>query len=170
MEIKITVERRRGSVTQGSAVVLINGTPAATFGDTIELIAPGEKYYGEIISGWASKTPDTNFVLGMLCHPYDEIYHLRDLAKKVLEDIKTQEEQEAQTYKKVKAVKYVATDTWGRMVFVDESGKVWKYTEPGENPMERHDRLYDSGSNDIYGEPGFPLKVDIDYKIVEEFV
>ena len=91
MEIKITVERRRGSVTQGSAVVLINGTPAVTFGDTIELIKPGEKYYGELIGGWASKTPDTSFILGMLTHPHENIYRLCEKAHKLIEEEKGRE-------------------------------------------------------------------------------
>ena len=46
MEIKITVERRRGSVTQGMVDVLINGEKVMDFGDTIELIKPGEEYHG----------------------------------------------------------------------------------------------------------------------------
>ncbi|MBQ8331167.1 MAG: hypothetical protein IJX94_01540 [Clostridia bacterium] len=92
MEIKITVERRRASVTQGEAVVLINGTPAATFGDTIEMVAPGEKYYGELIGNWASKTPDTQFILGLLAHPYEEIYKLCEKAHEIIEDEKKWEE------------------------------------------------------------------------------
>ena len=38
MEIKITVERRRSSVTQGMADVLINGVKVMDFGDTIETL------------------------------------------------------------------------------------------------------------------------------------
>ena len=97
MEIKITVERRRGSVTQGSAAVLINGTPAVTFGDKIELIKPGEKYYGELIGGWASKTPDSAFILGMLTHPHEAIYRLCEKAKILIEEEKVREVESANT-------------------------------------------------------------------------
>lgn len=57
MEIKITVERRRPSVTQGEAVVLINGTPAVTFGDTIELIKPGESITENSSAGGRAQNP-----------------------------------------------------------------------------------------------------------------
>ena len=100
MEIKITVERVRGSVTQGMAYVLINGVRIIGFGDTIELLQPGDKYYGENIGGWASKTPDTAFILGLLFHPHNDIYHYSDLAKAALESLKKREEAEAQIYTK----------------------------------------------------------------------
>ena len=41
MEINITVERRRASVTQGMVDVLINGEKIMDFGDKIEIIPPG---------------------------------------------------------------------------------------------------------------------------------
>lgn len=104
MEIKITVERRRGSVTQGMADVLVNGEKVMDFGDTIELLKPGEKYYGPNIGGWASKTPDTTFVLGMLYHPYDSNYHYSDLVKQALELIKTQEERNAPVFTELQRV------------------------------------------------------------------
>ena len=44
MEIKITVERHRSSVTQGMAYVLINGKEIVRFADTIEIIPPGAEY------------------------------------------------------------------------------------------------------------------------------
>ncbi len=91
MEIKITVERRRGSVTQGMADVLINGEKVAEFGDTIELIHPGEKYYGELIGNWASRKPDTAFIRGLLFHPHDEVYHISDKAKAALNKVEAEE-------------------------------------------------------------------------------
>lgn len=66
-------------------------------------------------------------------------------------------------------VRYIDTDDWGREVFIDESGRIWKYTEPGKLPRERHDTLYTSTENDIFGEPCWPMKPDIDYNIVEVF-
>lgn len=166
MEIKITVERRRGSVTQGMVDVLINGEKVMDFGDTIELLKPGEKYYGPNIGGYASKTPDIAFVLGMLYHPHDDVYHLSDQVKALLGKLKEQEEQDAQTYKKVKEMRFVQVDSWRRMVFIDSDGKYWKYDEPGDLPLQRHDRLYDSTGNDIEGEPCWPMKDNIDYEIV----
>ena len=167
MEFKITVERHRPSVTQGMASVLINGVKVMDFVDTIEMVKPGEKYYGENFGGWASKTPDSNFVIGMLFHPHDDIYKNSEKAKKVFEKLREKEEQEPN--KNIKKVKYICLDDWGREVFMDENGKLWKYTEPGKMPRERHDTLYDSTENDVYGEPGFPLKSEIDYEIVEVF-
>lgn len=104
MEIKITIVRRRASVTQGMVDVLINGEKVMDFGDTIELIKPGEEYYGPIIGGWASKTPDTAFVFGMLYHPHDDVYHLSDQVKNALEKIKTQEEQAAPVFTELQRV------------------------------------------------------------------
>lgn len=96
MEIKITVERRRSSVTQGMADVLINGVKVMDFGDTIELIKPGEKYYGELIGNWASTVPDITFIRGMLYHPHDDIYHYSDHVRAALDKAQEQEEQDAQ--------------------------------------------------------------------------
>lgn len=79
MEIKITVERRRSSVTQGMVDVLINGEKVMDFGDTIEWINPGDKYYGEMIGHWASTVPDTQFILGLLFHPFDELYKYKEI-------------------------------------------------------------------------------------------
>lgn len=95
MEIKITVERRRMSVTQGMADVLINGVKVMDFGDEIELIKPGEKYYGPIIGGWASKSPDTSFILGMLFHPLDDLYNIGNKVEKAIRREKEQEERSA---------------------------------------------------------------------------
>ena len=104
MEIKITVERCRGSVTQGMVDVLINGEKVMDFGDTIELLKPGEKYYGPNIGGYASKTPDIAFVLGMLYHPHDDIYHISDKVKNAIEKIKAQEERAAPVFTELQRV------------------------------------------------------------------
>lgn len=97
MEFKITVERRRSSVTQGMVDVLVNGVKVMDFGDTIELIKPGEKYYGELIGNWASTVPDIVFVRGMLYHPHDDIYHYSDRVRAALDKAQEQEEQDAPT-------------------------------------------------------------------------
>ena len=67
----------------------------------------------------------------------------------------------------VKKVVSLGFDSWHREVFQDEKGCIWKYTEPGLLPRERHDTLYDS--NEFDGEPGWPMKPEIDYEIVENF-
>ena len=68
---------------------------------------------------------------------------------------------------KVKRVMPLGFDSWSREVFEDEEGCIWKYTEPGPMPRERHDTLFDSDRLD--GEPGFPLRPEIEYEIVESF-
>lgn len=64
---------------------------------------------------------------------------------------------------------YVGIDSWGRLVYEDENGRLWKYTEPGEMPQERHDMLYTSTNNALYGEPCLPMPSHIDYRIKEGF-
>ena len=53
-------------------------------------------------------------------------------------------------------------------LFVDELGTVWKYTEPGSMPRERHDKLYAASSNDRDGEPSLPMSDAFDYQIIYE--
>lgn len=63
---------------------------------------------------------------------------------------------------------YVGCDSRKREVFKDQSGKLWKYAEPGSMPRERHDDLYHSSDNEMDGEPDWPLGPDMDYQIVEQ--
>ena len=81
MSVLIEVKRVRRSVTQGEVVAFINGRPVVTFEDTIMLIKPGNAYYGERIGDWASVKPDSVFILGLLYHPLDSVYHHSDLVK-----------------------------------------------------------------------------------------
>lgn len=97
MEIKITVERHRSSVTQGMADVLINGEKILDFGDKIERIPPGGKYYGELIDGYASVHPDTAFIIGALYNTYDELYNFSVFVKKALAKAELKEQQDAPT-------------------------------------------------------------------------
>lgn len=83
--LRIEVCRNRPSVTQGSATVYVNGIEAITFGDEIEMIRPGEKYYGPLIGDWASKKPDANFIHGMLYHPYVELYHFSKKVREIID-------------------------------------------------------------------------------------
>ena len=85
-EYIIEVKRRRSSVTQGSAHVLVNGIEVADFYDEIKLLKKGEHYYGENIDGWASVTPNESFIKGMLFHPFEEHYHMSEKFRKMLND------------------------------------------------------------------------------------
>ena len=82
--MRFEIKRERPSVTQGFVKVFCNGEQVATFGDEIALIQPGEKYYGELIGGWASKTPDLQFVRATLFHKYDDVYNVSDGVQKML--------------------------------------------------------------------------------------
>ena len=86
MKLEIEVVRRRFSVTQGQADVLINGKTAISFGDKIEYIEEGETYYGDLIGNYASKKPDADFIRGLLWHPYEKVYHYSDKAKEIIEE------------------------------------------------------------------------------------
>ena len=85
MKYIIEVVRRRSSVTQGSAHVLVHGIEVAGFYDEIKLLKKGEHYYGENIDGWASVTPNESFIKGMLFHPFEEHYHMSEKFRKMLD-------------------------------------------------------------------------------------
>jgi len=87
MKVEFEVKRYRQSVTQGMVDILINGEKVMDFGDKIEMIQDGEKYYGEKIGNWASKIPDTKFIIGTLYHAYDDVYHYSDRVKGKLDAI-----------------------------------------------------------------------------------
>lgn len=73
-EFIFTVKRVRNSVTQGEAVVYLNGEEVGRFGDTIELI-DGE---------WKSSVTDSEFLHGVLFHPYDNIYGTSNKVRSIL--------------------------------------------------------------------------------------
>ncbi len=60
---------------------------------------------------------------------------------------------------KVLRVRYIGEDSFGRCVYRDDEGKIWKNAEGG-TPREiceiRGDTLYAAGGNEIDGEPDFP--------------
>jgi len=90
--IKIEVKRVRHTVTQGQADVYINDEKVMTFGDDMYLkqkdgnftngfrTVTDAKHYGEVIGEWGSIKPDSDFIKGLLYHPYDELYHYSDKA------------------------------------------------------------------------------------------
>ena len=74
---------------------------------------------------------------------------------------------------RAKRVKYIGRDSWGRYVYEDENGKLWKHTDccsPRELCIERGDTLYSSCGNSLDGEPDCPIAADIkvDYGEVEK--
>lgn len=73
-EFKFTVKRERISITQGSAIVYLNGVEMIRFDDNIELI-DGE---------WVSTKKDSDFIRGLLFHPYDDLYNVSSKVKEYL--------------------------------------------------------------------------------------
>ena len=62
---------------------------------------------------------------------------------------------------------YIGIDDFLRETYVDETGTIWKYTEPGPMPRERHDVLYTASSNDKDGEPESPMPSNVQCQIIE---
>lgn len=109
--LDITTERVRMSATQGEVKVFINGEYILNFGDNIVLLERGaspEDYYGADIGGWRSSQPDSGFVLGVIWHPLDYVYHHSEKACKALGV--TQEE-------------WIEGNYWNR------EGQIWKATQ-----------------------------------------
>lgn len=92
MNITISVVRYRNSVTQGGAYVLVNGERAIEFGENIQLIKPGEKFYGENIDGYASTISDAEFIRG---------FCKRDEFQKYLSEAVEKEKDKARTLKTI---------------------------------------------------------------------
>lgn len=61
---------------------------------------------------------------------------------------------------------YIGMDDFGRETYADEAGTIWKYTEPGPMPRERHDALYTVSGNDKDGEPESPMSNNTRYQII----
>ena len=91
MKLEFEVKRNRMSVTQQEAHVYCNGEFITNFGDEPKMIKPGEKYYGELVGGWASTTPDAQFIYATLFHKYDDIYHISEGVRNILERAKAAE-------------------------------------------------------------------------------
>lgn len=70
---------------------------------------------------------------------------------------------------KIKEVVFAGLDDFGCRTYKDKDGRIWKYSEPGNMPEERHDRLYAASSNATDGEPDVPMDLDMDYRIKEDF-
>lgn len=61
---------------------------------------------------------------------------------------------------------YIGADDFGRETYADETGTIWKYTEPGPMPRERHDTLFTASGNDKDGEPESPMSYNTRYQII----
>ena len=48
------------------------------------MLRPSEEYYGENIGGYASVTPDGDFVQGLLFHPCDDYYKHSKRVREIL--------------------------------------------------------------------------------------
>lgn len=72
---RISVRRERFSVTQGEAVVCVDGIEVIRFGDQIELSSGGI---------WRSVIQDDQFIIGALNHPFDDLYHYADRMRRAL--------------------------------------------------------------------------------------
>lgn len=62
--------------------------------------------------------------------------------------------------------KAIYKDDFGCETYIDETGTIWKYTEPGPMPRERHDTLFTASGNDKDGEPESPMSNNMQYKII----
>lgn len=94
--LTIEVKRYRHSVTQGSAAVYVNGEEVIIFNDEMYLknkdgtFTNGHKtvqdarHYGMVMTGYGSIAPDSSFVLGLLYHPYDNVYHHSDIFRRAI--------------------------------------------------------------------------------------
>lgn len=65
-------------------------------------------------------------------------------------------------------LRFIGADSFARETFVDANGIIWKYTEPGAMPRERHDRLYTASGNDSDGEPESPMPEGISYQVIND--
>ena len=96
MSITIEVKRERQSVTQGTATIYINDNKVLSFGDDMYLensdgtftnghrTVESARHYGPVIGGWGSIKPDSDFIIGMIYHPYDQIYHYSEPFQKAI--------------------------------------------------------------------------------------
>lgn len=77
---EIDVVRKRFSVTQGGAVVRINGEEIMRFGDKIELVK-----HDDGKSVWQSNVSDAEFIMATFFNKLDDVYHHSDKVKAVFE-------------------------------------------------------------------------------------
>lgn len=89
--LKFQVIRRRPSVTQGEAAVYCNGVFVDSFADEPEMMEKGKTYYPPFCGGYASPTPDEDFIYAALWHPFDDIYQISQPIRKIVNERKAKE-------------------------------------------------------------------------------
>ena len=89
--LKFQVVRRRPSVTQGEAAVYCNGVLVDSFADEPEMMKEGKTYYPPFFGGYASPTPDKDFIYAALWHPFDDIYRISQPIRKIVNKRKAKE-------------------------------------------------------------------------------
>jgi len=62
----------------------------------------------------------------------------------------------------LKKITFIGTDYWSRLVYRDDSGKLWKDTNLGCGVLD----LHRATSNEFEGEPDYPIADE--YEIVDE--
>ena len=62
----------------------------------------------------------------------------------------------------MKKLRFIGTDSWGRPVYQDESGEIWKDVNLGRGTPY----LHCSVNNDFEGEPDMPIQDD--FEILKE--
>lgn len=101
MKLEIEVRRNRISVTQGFAEIWMNGERVLSFGDEIEIICEGERFYGPLIGGWASRKPDSDFIIGAMRYTVPEGNHMGTVeVGRFLKKLKEQEKDAAKIREK----------------------------------------------------------------------
>lgn len=68
-------------------------------------------------------------------------------------------------------LKYIGTDSWGRYVYKDERGNLWKHLDCNsqiEECQRRGDKLYSSRNNAFDGEPDCPMRKGVEVEYIEE--
>lgn len=156
MEVKIEVIRRRISVTQGFADVVINGQVLFSCRDTIKLLEPGEKYFGPYIAGYASTTPDIQFIEGMLYHRYDNVYHYSDRVKTRFSELKAAEIASADEMYRETLEELAKANRWPKEIIVKgQVGTLYNVHPLGNNKF-RPIYMFGSGTKFVEEEELIP--------------
>ena len=67
--------------------------------------------------------------------------------------------------KKILRLSHIGEDGWGRQVYKDANGKLWKDTD---NRIGWLKELYTAAGNDFEGEPDIPMKKGIECIFIPE--
>lgn len=92
VNLNFVVMRERKDRDHGAALVYCNGHFVVKYEDHIREIKPGEQYYGSLIRGRASTTPDAYFIKAVL-FPDMTDGHAHNTMVKILLDYEMKTEQ-----------------------------------------------------------------------------